>query len=84
MEIIMLAKSTDSTTAKIVVYVFILLCGICEVMAAILNWDWYFNSRKTRMACDFFGRTAVRVINAIIGLIVVGVSVYWLINPNAR
>ena len=84
MGMIMLTKASNDATARIVAFVFILLFGLCTIIAAIRNWDWYFNSRKTKIACDLFGRTTVRVINAIIGLVAVVLSVYWLISPNVR
>ena len=84
MGMIMLTKASNDATARIVAFVFILLFGLCTIIAAIRNWDWYFNSRKTKIACDLFGRTTVRVMQVIFGLFVISVSTYWLISPNVR
>ena len=84
MGMIMLTKASNDATARIVAFVFILLFGLCTIIAAIRNWDWYFNNKKTKMACDLLGRKTIRVMQVIFGLFVISVSTYWLISRNAK
>ncbi len=84
MEMIMLTKKAAETPDRSVFYVMFIFVGIFSVVAAICNWDWYFNGRRARTMCKMFGRTATRVIQVILGLVIISMSVYALISPNVQ
>lgn len=58
-------------------WVFIILgaAGVMTIISCVFNWDWYFNSRKTRWMCDLFGRTAARIIHSVLGVIIIVLAV---------
>lgn len=57
------------------VYFFIfVIAGLITIAGSILNWDWFFESRKVRIINSLFGRTAARVFYIIIGVIIITIA----------
>jgi small neutral amino acid transporter SnatA (MarC family) len=42
--------------------------GVFSVMASILNWDFFFESRKAQTFIKLFGRNGARIFYIILGL----------------
>lgn len=42
--------------------------GLFSILAAILNWNWFFNNRRAYIFVKMFGRTGARVFYAILGI----------------
>ncbi len=64
-----------------------LILGVGAILAAIRNWDWWFqiNSAGGRLVHDAFGRYFARLLNAVVGagLVFVGladVSGHWPVS----
>ena len=63
---------------------FLALGGLFQLVAAVADWDWYWDWYMQHMKGLLYtrilgGRTRVRVLNAIMGiiLIIMGLSVIW-------
>jgi len=58
-----------------------ILTGFFSLLSSILNFEWFFNHRKTDTIVRWFGRNGARVFYAILGLslIVCGILAmfYW-------
>lgn len=80
MNLYLLTKSASETPGIKVFYVVLILIGLLAIVASIFNWDWYFNSGRTRRICNLFGRTAARIIQVIVGLFLIGLSIYIILN----
>ncbi|MBZ0317968.1 MAG: immunity 17 family protein [Anaerolineae bacterium] len=52
-------------------------CGALIITTAIMDWDWFFSSRTTRLTIMIFGRKIARIIYSIIGfgMIIVAIAV---------
>lgn len=50
-------------------------CGVFSLCGAVLDWDWFMNSRKARFFVSVFGRDGARVFYGLMGaaLVVLGV-----------
>ncbi|MDO4721335.1 MAG: immunity 17 family protein [Peptostreptococcaceae bacterium] len=58
-----------------VVMILLVAVGLFSVMAAILNWDFFFNSSKARIWVRLFGRNGARIFYILLGaaIIVLGI-----------
>ncbi|MEO7477708.1 MAG: immunity 17 family protein [Lysobacteraceae bacterium] len=53
-----------------------IFAGAFCIVAAFLDWDWFFNNWRARLFVNLFGRNGARVVYALmgVGLIVVGMA----------
>lgn len=42
--------------------------GLFSITCAVMNWDWYMNSRRARLFVSIFGRTGARIFYVLLGL----------------
>lgn len=47
------------------------------LLAAILNWDFFFNARKAVIIVKIFGRNGARIFYGILGVIIIAIGI-WL------
>lgn len=38
------------------------------IMASVLNWDFFFNNRKSRIFVTLIGRTGARILYTVMGI----------------
>jgi hypothetical protein len=53
------------------------LSGLLCIVAAILDWDWFFDNWRASLFVNLFGRGGARIVYVILGLILIGVG-SWL------
>ena len=60
--------------------------GIFSISGAVLDWDWFINSRKAQFFVAIFGRNGARIFYGILGvfIVVVGALIALGIVKNAR
>ncbi len=53
-----------------------ILGGALCIVAAVVDWDWFFNNWRARLFVNLFGRNGARVVYALmgVGLIIVGMA----------
>lgn len=56
---------------------FLVAAGLFSVTGAVLDWEWFMNSRKARFMSVLLSRNGARIFYAIlgVGIIVVGVLI---------
>lgn len=62
------------------------LSGIVSLLAAVLDWDWFFTAQNTRFIVSRLGRRRARWCYGVLGvvLVVMAVVFFWqLQNTNA-
>ena len=52
------------------------VAGIIALLAAILDWDWFFTAQNTQ----FVVRNVGRWFYGILGMILIGMSVFFFLN----
>ncbi len=58
----------------VIVSVFLLISGILCILAASLDWGWFFNCRKIRPYVILFGRGGARILYLLVGVGIVFLS----------
>ena len=58
--------------------IFLLAFGLFLLLASYKNWDWFFK-RVNPLGIPLSHRKGLRVLYAILGLVVIGMVIYFLI-----
>lgn len=53
-------------------------CGLICVLASAFNWKWFFTAPSTRRIAARIGLTKTRWLYALLGLILIGMTLYAL------
>ena len=61
-------------------FVILILSGLFVIVAAVLNWDWYFNDRKTLFWVNLIGRPATRVLHIILGIVLIVCGILGMVK----
>ena len=48
--------------------------GVFTIMGAIMDWNWFMNSRRARFFVGIFGRTGARIFYILLGLFIIGLA----------
>ena len=56
------------------------VAGIIALLAAILDWDWFFSAQNTQFVVRYVGRRQARWFYGILGMILIGMSVFFFLN----
>lgn len=58
--------------------VFAFLAGLFCILAAVYDWDWFFENYKAKPFVALFGRDGARMFYGILGLIIIilGFSIF--------
>lgn len=51
---------------------FLMAAGLFTLIAAIANWDWFFNNWRARVVTDMLGREGARMLYAVLGVALLG------------
>jgi uncharacterized membrane protein YuzA (DUF378 family) len=60
--------------ATIFICILFFVAGMLSLLAAIFNWDWFFNSSNAKLLTGTFSRTIARIVYAVIGIAVLGMD----------
>lgn len=55
------------------------LAGLVSLLAALLNWEWFFATRNARSIVRNTGRTRARFFYGILGIVLIGMAVFFYI-----
>ena len=56
------------------------LAGIVSVLAAVLDWEWFFTARNTRFIVQNVGLRQARWFYGVLGVLLVGMAVFFFFN----
>lgn len=65
------------------VHALFALAGIVSVLAAVLNWNWFFNTNNARQVVHRVGRPKARVIYGLLGVIFIGMAIFFYLKTKA-
>lgn len=63
--------------SQIFLLIIFILAGLFAMVSSILNFDWYFNSRKAATIVGWLGRTGARIFYGLLGLALILTGVYF-------
>lgn len=67
-------------TSEIVIFCIFISLGVFSLIAAIRNYDWYFNTHGTAMFIKWFGRTGARIFYGTLGLILISCGIVGILS----
>lgn len=53
------------------------LAGIVALLAALLNWNWFFNAHNAQFIVRHMGRLRARLFYGALGGILIGMAIYF-------
>ena len=56
------------------------VAGIISLLAAVFDWEWFFPARNTQFAVKSVGRKRARLFYGVLGIILIGMSVFFFLN----
>ena len=56
------------------------VAGIISLLAAILDWDWFFTAQNTQFVVRNVGRRQARWFYGVLGMILIGTAVFFFLN----
>ena len=59
------------------------LAGIVSLLAAVLNWDWFFNTQNVQFIVKNVGRKRARLFYGILGLILVATAIFFFFQKES-
>ena len=54
-----------------------LLAGILSLLAAVLNWGWFFTAHNAQAVVRRIGRSRARLVYGALGLLLIGMAIYF-------
>lgn len=54
--------------------------GILSLLASLLDWDWFFTARNAEFVVRNVGRRQARWFYGVLGIILIGMSVFFYLN----
>ena len=59
------------------------VAGIISLLAAILDWDWFFTAQNTQFVVRNVGRRQARWFYGVLGMILIGTAVFFFSEYSA-
>ncbi len=56
------------------------IAGIISLLAAILDWEWFFTARNTQFLVQNVGRQRARLFYGVLGVILISMSIFFFLN----
>ena len=53
------------------------LAGIFSLLAAVLNWGWFFTAHNAQAVVRRIGRSRARLVYGALGLLLIGMAIYF-------
>lgn len=69
-------------TGQYIVQGIFALAGITSLLAALLNWDWFFATRNAQSIVRNVGRNRTRLFYGVLGVIMLGMAVFFFIETQ--
>lgn len=60
---------------EVLTKILIILAGIFSITGAVMNWDWFINSRRAHFFVQIFGRNGARVFYIILGIALIAIGI---------
>lgn len=56
------------------------LAGVISLLAAILDWNWFFTAQNTQFIVKNVGRRQARWFYGVLGVILISMSAFFFLN----
>jgi hypothetical protein len=55
--------------------ILLIVVGLFSIVCAVLDFDWFFNSRKSQLFVKMFGRNGARIFYALLGIFIIAMGI---------
>lgn len=69
-------------TGQYIVQAIFALAGITSLLAAILNWNWFFTTRNAQTIIRNVGRPRARLFYGVLGVIILSMAAFFFIETR--
>ena len=69
-------------TGQYIVQGIFALAGLVALLAALFNWEWFFNTRNAHSIVHNAGRGRARLFYGILGVILIGMAAFFFIETR--
>lgn len=59
---------------------FLMGAGLFTLIAAIANWEWFFNNWRARVVTNMLGREGARMLYAVLGVAMLGGGIVMMMG----
>lgn len=63
-----------------IIQLIFILAGTTSLLAALLNWEWFFTAKNAQFIVQNVGRKQARWFYGVLGIILIAMSVFFFIN----
>lgn len=60
------------------------VAGVVSLLAAILDWEWFFTAQNTQFVVQNVGRRQARWFYGVLGVILIGMAVFFFLYPSEK
>lgn len=71
-------------TFHYIIQAVFVLVGLLSVLAALLNWDWFFTTHNSQFIVTHAGRGKARLFYAAIGLLMIATGVFFFLSVRGE
>lgn len=69
-------------TGQYIVQGIFVLAGITSLLAALLNWDWFFTAHNAKVIIRNVGRKRARLFYGVLGIIMIGMATFFFLETQ--
>ena len=63
-----------------VLQIIFVVFGFTSILAAIFNWDWFFNANNSQFIVKNVGRTKARMFYGLLGILMIATGIYFFLS----
>lgn len=56
------------------------LAGVTSLLAALLDWNWFFTAQNTQFVVRNVGRKQARWFYGVLGVVLIGTAIFFFLN----
>lgn len=71
--------SIHPQTGHHIVQAIFVVAGLVTLLAACLDWEWFFSARNARFLTGRLGRRGARIAYALLGILLMGMGVCFFL-----
>ena len=68
--------------SKYLIQAIFALAGLTSLLAALLDWDWFFNARNAQVIVGNVGRRRARWFYGVLGVILIATAIFFILNTE--
>ncbi|MDD3040261.1 immunity 17 family protein [Bacteroides sp.] len=69
-------------TGQYIVQGIFVLAGMTSLLAALLNWNWFFTTRNAQSIVRNVGRNRARLFYGVLGIVLIGMAIFFFIETQ--